>query len=118
MEVWKEGEKRATRFLEERGCTVLDNNYRDRRGEIDIVARNEDTLIFVEVKTWSSIPFGELSFSLDERKRRKIVEESKRYIAEHPDKEGLFVRYDLVFVVPESGEIEYIRDAFTETGVA
>ena len=54
----KRGEAAAIRFLKKRGYSILDTNYHCRSGEIDIVAREKDSIVFVEVKTRTSIEFG------------------------------------------------------------
>ena len=54
----RRGEELAARFLEDAGYRVVERNWRCRQGEIDIVARSGDTLVFVEVKTRSSLAFG------------------------------------------------------------
>lgn len=118
MSEWQEGETEAARYLEKNGCTVVSTNYRDRRGEIDIVAYEGDTLVFAEVKTWRGIPLAELEFSVDSRKRRTIVRESRRFLLEHPEFDEMYIRYDLIFIDPDEGTIEHIADAFTETGAA
>ena len=118
IEEGRRGEEQARAFLRTQGYTLLEANYRDRHGEIDIVARRSDELVFAEVKTWRSIPFEEIGFSVDAQKRRTIVRESKRYLFEHPQYGNMCIRYDLIFIEPETGRVEHIPDAFTENGAA
>ncbi|MFO7848649.1 MAG: YraN family protein [Spirochaetia bacterium] len=118
MNEWQEGETAAAKYLEKTGCTVVRTNYRNRRGEIDIVAYEGNTLVFAEVKTWRGVPFEELGFSVDMRKRHTIVRESKRFLLEYPEYDEMFIRYDLIFIDPDTNTVEHIADAFTETGVA
>ena len=118
MSEWREGEDVAGRYLETRGYTILQKNYRDRRGEIDLVAFRGETVVFVEVKTWREIAFEEIGFSVDLKKRRTIVRESKRFLHEHFRDGDVYVRYDIVFVDPEHGSVEHVTDAFTETDAA
>ena len=118
MSLWRDGEDAACGYLEEHGFTILARNFRDRRGEIDIVALKDDTLVFVEVKTWRGVSFEDIGFSVDERKRQTIVMESKRFLSQFPDYKNTFVRYDLIFIDPENGALEHVADAFTETGAA
>ncbi len=117
-EDWREGERRAAAFLESEGFTVLEKNFRDRRGEVDIVALRRDELIFVEVKSWRRLPFADLEYSIDRKKIRTIVRESRRYLSEHPEYRKLYVRYDLIFIEVETGRVEHIPAAFTESGAA
>jgi putative endonuclease len=51
--IGRQGEDLAARFLEEKGMELLARNFRSRRGEIDLIALDGDTLVFAEVKTWS-----------------------------------------------------------------
>lgn len=118
MSEWQDGETEAARYLEKKGYTVVSTNYRGRRGEIDIVASEGDTIVFAEVKTWRGIPIVELEFSVDSQKRRTIVRESRRFLMEHPEFDEMYVRYDLVFIDPDKRTVEHITDAFTETGAA
>jgi putative endonuclease len=104
------GEDIAARFLAQRGFTLLDRNWRGGAGEIDIVARDGESTVFVEVKTHSDPGFLEWSVGPD--KRRRIVSASRRWLAAHPRSDAAFVRYDIVLV--GNGSVEHIRDAFGE----
>ena len=71
-ELGLEGEKLATDFLKSKGYKIIENNYRYRRAEIDIIAVHKGTLIFVEVKTRSNFNYGEPEHAVDEHKAVKI----------------------------------------------
>ena len=77
------GEKLACEYLKNRGYKILDQNYRTRGGEIDIVAKDEETLVFVEVKTRTSRAFGFPEEAIDERKQRKLALTAEHYLAFH-----------------------------------
>jgi putative endonuclease len=111
----RRGEKEACRFLRERGYKVLYRNFKSRAGgEIDIVCRDGDTLVFVEVKTRGGIEFGR---PLDAIGREKQMRVSKGGLAwlrllDNPD---LAFRFDVVEIVwPADGtpQCELIQDAF------
>jgi putative endonuclease len=106
----KAGEDIAARFLAQRGFTLLERNWRGGAGEIDIVARDGESTVFVEVKTHSDPGFLEWSVGAD--KRRRIVSASRSWLAAHPRSDAGFVRYDVVLV--GNGSVEHIRDAFCE----
>ena len=73
------GEKLAAEFLKERGYKVLETNYRCPRGEIDIVARQEDTLVFVEVRTKRSLRFGSPEESVTPAKMARLRAAAAHY---------------------------------------
>ncbi len=77
------GEKLACEHLREKGYEILDQNYRTRGGEIDIVAKEGDVLVFVEVKTRTNRAFGFPEEAIDARKQRKLVLTAEHYLAVH-----------------------------------
>ena len=77
----KTGEDLACRELERRGYEIVDRRWRRRGGEIDIVAREADTLVFVEVKAREARYFGDAAESVTRFKRRKIVRLATEYVA-------------------------------------
>jgi len=108
------GEDMAHRYLRRHGCTIVARNYRTRSGsgEIDIVAWQGPTLVFVEVKTRQSAEFGAPERAVDTEKQRRLQAAARDYIRrsaiarEH-------ARFDIVSVVlGAKPEIEWIRDAF------
>lgn len=107
-----EGERLAARFLEEKGYKVLHKNYRYKHSEIDLIVEKDNWLVFVEVKTRSSIAFGYPEEFVNERKAGKIMEGADQYVFEM-DWQGN-VRYDIVSVRLKSGEpdIVHFEDAF------
>jgi putative endonuclease len=79
----KTGEDLACRELERRGYAILERRWRLRGGEIDIVARDGDTVVFVEVKARDGSAFGEGSEAVTVRKQRRIVQLALGYLARH-----------------------------------
>jgi len=105
-------EQLAARHLERQGLTVLELNYRCRGGEIDIVARDGATLVFVEVRLRRSAEFGGARASVDAHKQRRILQAARHYLAGRPAQP---CRCDVVLLDRLEGEaIEWIRDAFGE----
>lgn len=108
------GEKIAVNFLQGRGYTILARNYRRRTGEIDIIAREGEMLVFIEVKTRSGRTYGSPAAAITPRKQRQISRTAQYYLAE----QDLFdtpARFDVVAVVigkDQQLEIELIPDAF------
>ena len=77
------GEQVATEYLKNRGYEILQLNYRCSVGEIDIVARDGDSLVFVEVRTRSSRQFGTPEESVTPAKQAKLIELAESYLQEH-----------------------------------
>jgi putative endonuclease len=103
-----EGEERAADFLGRQGLAIVARNYRTRRGEIDLVARDGDTLVFVEVRLRSSERFGGAVGSITARKRARIVAAARQYLMrlrrEPP------CRFDVVAL--DGDEVRWLRGAF------
>jgi len=91
------GEKLAAGYLKKRGYKILDRNYRCREGELDIVARKGDCLVFVEVRTKSGNAFGTPEESVTATKRRHIAQAAFTYLQEHGHDQDNW-RIDLVAV--------------------
>jgi putative endonuclease len=113
-ELGMRGEDEATRLLKNKGYKILDRNYRCRFGEIDIVAREGDTIAFVEVKTRGSEDFGSPKEALDTRKRRHITRASMDYLNRHRRSGDAHIRFDVVTVEKKGDRfvLELIKNAF------
>jgi len=75
-----DAEALAARFLESRGLTIVARNFRVRRGEIDLIARDGETLVFVEVRLRSSARFGGAAESITAAKRARLVAAAQVYL--------------------------------------
>ena len=109
----KKGEEEAARYLESMGMTIAERNYRTREGEIDIIAYDGDTLVFVEVKTRESGRFGLPREAVTPRKKRNLSKTALVYMKDR----SLFdrpARFDVVEIsIIEGGkEINHIKNAF------
>jgi putative endonuclease len=109
----RRGEEIALRYLARKGYQILERNYRCRYGEIDLIARDGDTLVFVEVKSRKSDIFGMPEESVGRAKQRKISTVALHYLTEKT-LHGRRARFDVVSIVTTSGEekITHIPDAF------
>jgi putative endonuclease len=109
------GENLAGHFLRSRGYKILYRNFRDRTGsEIDIVCRDGDTLVFVEVKTRGSEEFGRPVEAIDRQKQLRVSKGGLAWLRmlDNPD---IVFRFDVVEVLlPNEGDprLELIQDAF------
>lgn len=109
-----EGETLACRALEARGYRVLQRRYRTRFGELDIVARHDQTIVFVEVKARRSGRFGDPAASVTAHKQRRLVLMAGDYLARHSLTRAP-VRFDVVAVAAGAAaapEVTVIPDAF------
>lgn len=107
------GEDAAATFLEKMGYAILARNYRAGRGEIDIIAKDGETLVFVEVKAGRSGKFGSPEERVTVYKQRQIARIASLYLEE--TKQGnLLCRFDVIAVDVEFGrqQIRHIKDAF------
>ena len=105
----RRGERIACRFLLKQGFDVLARRYRSRSGELDIIAYEGDTLVFVEVKTRSSREFGEPWEFVDWQKQQILRRAAEDFIAEH-DLGHYTYRFDIVSVL--GTEATLFRNAF------
>lgn len=111
-ELGKQGESQALQFLEKKGYTILENNWRYQKAEVDIIAQKENTLVVVEVKTRSSTDFGNPQDFVNSKKIKLLVTAIDAYvIAKDLDVD---VRFDIVAIVKKGKNytIEHLEDAF------
>ncbi len=112
MRLGDEGEGLAIEFLHKKGYKILEQNYKTPVGEIDIIAADAETLVFIEVKTRKSIEFGMPFEAVNRVKKRKISNTALLYLKRF--REIPSCRFDVVSIYYEKGrpELELIRDAF------
>ena len=106
------GENIAKDFLKQRGFIIIATNWRHLHYEIDIVARQQNILVFVEVKTRSRFKYGFPDKSIDHKKENRLREAAEIYI-EHKDLHNE-IRFDIVSIVKNNFEekVYHITDAF------
>ncbi|MCL2192334.1 MAG: YraN family protein [Treponema sp.] len=109
----KDGEDRAVRTLEEAGMGVIARNFRWRKGEVDIIALDGETLVFVEVKAWSTFGMENLAYGISQGKRRRIIETAKYFLSMNRQYYLRAIRFDVVFVDKEA--VTHLASAFMET---
>jgi putative endonuclease len=108
----REGENRAAAALEAAGMQIIARNFRAPPGEIDLVALDGDTVVFIEVKSWSYYGFEDLRYGIDHKKQRRIIETAKYFIAANRKYKGMAFRFDALFVEPE--RVTHLASAFME----
>ena len=109
-----QGETRAREFLAQKGIAILEMNYRRPTGEIDIIARQGKTLLFVEVKRRSSLRYGRPAEAVDRQKQSHILRTAQLYLQENRLTD-VPVRFDVIEVLP--GRIRHIENAFDASAI-
>ena len=106
-----DGEDRAARHLEQAGLRVVARNFRSRFGEIDLIARDRDTLVFVEVRARSRADFGGAAESITAAKRERLRMTAQIYLSRLPDLPPC--RFDVVLLSgPDLATIEWLVAAW------
>ncbi len=111
----QKGEELAIQFLTEKGYHILEHNFKVIFGEIDIIAKKNHSICFVEVKSRKSRKFGLPEEAITEYKKKKIIRVAQYYIKQKDIKNSLF-RFDVVSIQLNERnqlEIRHIRDAFS-----
>lgn len=104
------GEEAAAGYLKERGYCVLARNFRSRRGEVDLIARKGEELVFIEVKSWDVYGADSLEYAINALKQRRIRQAGMFFVHRHPDLAGMSMRFDVLLIRP--GGIDHIENAF------
>lgn len=103
-------ERLAAAWLERHGLRILARNYRCRTGEIDLIAQDGDTLVFVEVRLRRSAAFGGAAASVHSAKQRRLLSAARHYLM---DKAEPPCRFDVIVLdALDEARIEWLRDAF------
>ena len=108
----QKAEDLAAAFLQAKGLTVVERNFRAKVGEIDLIARDGDEIVFVEVRARASRAFGGAAASVDGPKRRKLVRAARLWLAARGW--GGACRFDVVAV--DGAALEHLPAAFDAGG--
>ena len=108
------GEALAVAFLQRSGLEIIAQNFRCKGGEVDIVAKDGDTIVFVEVKTRSNLAYGAPQLAVTPFKQRQISKAALTWLAANRRHDAP-ARFDVIAIVVESRychQLEHIRNAF------
>lgn len=114
-ELGKIGEELAIKHLRGQGFVILETNWQSGRNEIDVIARKEEMLVIVEVKTRATSYFGEPEFFVNRGKQKTLVRAAEAYIQRNDlDVE---TRFDIISIIitPKERTVHHIEDAFYPT---
>lgn len=112
------GEDAAARYLETRGFKVLERNWRFRQWELDLICRDRDTIVFVEVKTRRQGSMASPADALTPKKQARLIKAASHYLT-HNDLWDAPCRFDLAAVTDTgtSMDVDLVENAFDLTGV-
>lgn len=113
LETGKKGEALAVNFLQKIGFQILETNWRFRKLEVDIIAKDKDVLVFIEVKTRSTGFFGQPEEFVDPSKEKHLAKAASEYMAliNH----DWAIRFDVVAIILKNNtdwDLKHIKDAF------
>jgi putative endonuclease len=111
-ELGKQGEKLAVEFLQNNGYEILETNWTFQKAEVDVIAKKEDVLAIVEVKTRSSIDFGLPQDFVRPKKIQLLVKAVNEYVTQNDL--DVSVRFDIIAIQKNGNEfiIQHLEDAF------
>ena len=114
-DIGNKGEQIAKEFLQKKGYKILDTNWYNHHCELDIVAKDGDELVIVEVKTRTTSIYGDPSDAVNKKKMNRMVNTADSYIRRYNI--NCETRFDIISIVYEKGrhQIEHIKDAFYPT---
>ena len=105
-----DGENIAVEYLKKQGYLILERNYSTKVGEIDIIAKDKDTIVFIEVKARENTKFGQPIESITPQKVRHIIRAAQWYLSSKRRYNSL-CRFDVIEVL--RGEVTHTKNAFT-----
>ena len=109
----EKGEALAAKYLKKNGYKIIEQNYRTPLGEIDIIAKEKNTIVFVEVKSRRSIRFGSPKWAVTPNKQRKISMVALHYLKTTKQTKDK-ARFDVVSIISnkDNPQIEIVKNAF------
>lgn len=108
----KLGEELAVKYLIDKGYEILERNWRNRHKEIDIIAKDGEELVIVEVKTRQTDEYGEPDIAVTKQKQRRLIDAANAYLFR--TNLEIETRFDIISIIFKDGKpvIEHIEDAF------
>lgn len=115
--IGKKGEAIAAEWLEQNGYSILARNWRNRTGEIDIIAQEDGCIVFVEVKTLPHTNIEDLDIIINKKKRTKICQTAKHFLVNNRKYNTMYIRFDVIILqsnpfLTQPPEIVHLKDAF------
>ncbi|HEC75126.1 MAG TPA: YraN family protein [Methylophaga aminisulfidivorans] len=106
-------ERRVCRHLEKHGLRLVERNYLCKGGEIDLIMRDNKTLVFIEVRFRKTVTYGSALESVDKKKQNKIIHAAQHFL-QSTASSNVACRFDVVAVSPDNSslKIDWVQDAF------
>ena len=111
-ELGQKGEDRAAKYLKSKGYKILERNCKSKYGEIDLICKDKDKIVFVEVKTRTNPAFGSPIDAVDFRKQKKLKNLALEWLSEKGWFEKKEIRFDVIGIREDISELEHIENAF------
>lgn len=107
-----DAEELACNYLQQRGLRIIERNFRSRRGEIDIIACEGDTLAFIEVRLRSHFGYANAQESVNKTKQMRIIRTAEYFLTRFPHWQNANMRFDVVSFSQLNVEPDWLRSAF------
>jgi putative endonuclease len=98
LEKGQEAETRAAQFLQNQGLQLIERNFRCKLGEIDLIMKDQSTLVFVEVRLRSNRFFTQAAESVNWHKQRKLIKAAQFYLQQHKVVDSVPCRFDVIAI--------------------
>ncbi len=110
----QQAENLVCRYLQAQGLQLVERNYRCKHGELDLIMKHKDSIVFVEVRYRNTLHFGGGVESVDRHKQARLIACAQHYLQHHKLDATIPCRFDVVAVLATAGEdkAEWIKDAF------
>ncbi len=112
--IGKESENFARRYLEKRGLVFVAANYLCKRGEIDLIMREQGVLVFVEVRFRKNADYGDGAETVTMSKQRKLIRAANHYLLEQKLYGKIDCRFDIIAFAGEDDTVNWLKNAFWE----
>lgn len=114
----KHAEDLACQYLNQQGLHLLERNFNSRFGEIDLVMRDRDTTVFIEVRFRQHDDIVDPLSSIDHRKQLKLIRTARYYLQQQPRSDLSPARFDVIAITVQGGQhrIQWIKNAFEAQG--
>jgi putative endonuclease len=115
LDVGRDAETDAKKYLENHGLRLIETNYRCLRGEIDLIMQDNEYLVFIEVRSRTNIKYGNAIESINHSKKRKIILAAMHYLQKSKLLYTATCRFDIIAIHPVEGttRLEWLKNAFT-----
>lgn len=117
LELGRQAEDQAATFLKAKGLALLYRNFRSPFGEIDLIFRHDQAIVFVEVRYRKSMGFGSPAETVNREKQRKLLATAQYFLQNKPSYQHLPCRFDVVTFAGDLSKVEadWISDAFGQS---